>query len=388
MTTRPPRNPQSGIALLMVLMALVLLTILGFELSVASRVDLRIARNARDRLQAHYLAESASRFALVRLYLYREVTNMKDGGGIPIPGLTPQLIDGIWSFPFPELPIKEMEKISWPGKFSSTVASEGSKIPVNTLDGKPQRNSSKELAATTKEQIKHLIEGMLEEEEFDKIYRGLKTDDLIVPLVHWVGGDMSEGFGQAEDPTRTYERADPSYKARGDRLPAVSELAMVAGWNDDLRRRIGQHFSVLNTRAEINPNYVTLERLRTFEPKLTPEDLGFIQKKRLETPFQSLRDLEAFIQTSPDIRNGKQFKFPEALKESMRETIFLVNATGSVGEVRRTIKLGVRFSTEAPKPSPNPDPSKPPVEVEESKKCGGKPCKLLEPQVITVEENA
>lgn len=337
------RSSKRGVALILVLMSLALMAVLAIEINVASRIDLSIGRNARDRLQAHYLANSAARFALLRLLLYREVSNLKATGSTPIP-IDDQTVDGIWSFPLPNLPFPGMEAPGWPGSFSASVTPEGSKIPVNLLDGNKARGSSEEIANQVRKQLDNLLEGLLEDEEFDKLYRGIKPADLFDPLADWVDADNNKRDGGEE--IRDYEREDPAYKPRNDRMPTLTEMYMISGWTDDLYKRISPHLSVLNTRQEINPNYVSLERLRTFEPKLTAEDMIVIQKRRLEGPFASLDDLATFIRSSPDIRGGRDFKFPENIKEALKETIFLVKGSGVVGDVRRDIQFGVRFTEE------------------------------------------
>ena len=382
---------KNGVALLLVMVSLALMAVISIEIVFASRVDIRIGRNARDRLQAYYLAQSAAKLSMLRLHMYKEVRNLVDQGGAAIP-LKPEMIDKIWGMTLPDFPLSN-SKIEWPGTISSRIESEGSKIPINLLDGNIHRGSSPEIAKQIHGQIANLIQGQLAIEEFDKDYRGLLAKDLIDPLTDWIDADSNKVEGGDED--QDYDRLDPPYHPRNDRMPTLSELAMVHGWTDDLIKRIGKQFSVLNTSVTINPNYISMERIRSIEPTLTKEDLSVIARRRLEKPFTNLKDLETFINTDPGIKNGRNFHFdPETMKDSPRETIFLIEATGVVGESRRTLKLGVRMSSEE-KP-PGAPSGTPPSGGEASgggtQPSGGgtnpeKPSKLIEPLVVTVEES-
>ena len=377
--TSGPAGSKSGVALMLVMMSLALMTVLAVEVIFASRVDLRIGRNARDRLQAFYLAQSSARLSLLRLSLYKEAQGLLDGGGsIPVPK---EMTDRIWSMPLPPFPFDGM-KTEWPGTIMASIQSEGSKIPINLLDGDPNRvyGSSTltglEVQKSVRDQLKKLIEGMLQQDEFDKIYHGMKVEDLLDPLQDWVAAGAQGANGR--DKNGPYEGRDPPYLPRSDRIPSLSELPMIENWNDDLMRRIGPSLSTLNTATTINPNYMTLDRLRAIDPKLSEEDLQAIQRKRLLTPFGTLAELEGFINTDPAVKNGGNFHF-DGFTAATHETTFVIEAIGIVGEARRTLHLGIRFFEEPVKPSTEKDPAT-------GQPKEPKPGKLMEPLVVTVEE--
>ncbi len=396
---RQQKNSKSGIALIVVLVALSFMTVVIMEISSVSRVDIRIAANARNRLQAQYLAVSAARLQLLRLYMYKEVKNIAaDNKNLPIPK---QMIDQIWTTPLPTFPLtfsaeeltsasnenkneeskaasdetKSTTNIVWPGTFVGKISSEGSKIPINLLDGNIHKGSSEDVAKEVKRQLEELIKGMLQQEEFDEQYRGLDPNDLIEPLIDWIDENQERISGGDED--REYEKLDPPYRSRNDRIPNLSELHMIQGWTDDLIRRIGPDLSILNIGIEVNPNYVSLNRLKTWGPDLTPEELLLIQTRRLINPFDNLDALEAFVQSDPDIRGGDTFKVPEELKKKSTdtETVFVIEVTGVVGDIQRNMKIGaiiLREEGKIIKKAGEPDETK--------------PGKLVEPQVVFVEE--
>jgi general secretion pathway protein K len=385
----PKKNSRAGVALLLVMISLALMAVIIVEILAASRVDLRVALNARNRAQAYYMALSSARLQMLRMHMYKDARNLGSAGGVTLP---PQLIDLIWSQPVPPLPLPG-GKSKWPGEFSAKIESESSKIAINLLDGNKNRYSNDAKAKEVANQITRLIEGLLENEEFDALYRGLEPKDLVHPLIDWV--DTNEDQVEGGDEARDYERLDPPYRPRNDRMPSISELHLVRGWTDDLVNRLAGNFTVIGTDTKVNPNYVSLLRIQSWGPKLSQEDLGIIDLRRRLQPFQSLAEMESFIQTDAEIKNGRDFQLPDDLKMGTRETAFRIEATGQVGDARRSIRLFVLIPEEIVQVKcqnndpcdkdgdglddksgdPMPTPSKP-----------AKDGKLKEPQVVLSEE--
>jgi len=372
-------NSKSGVALLLVLASLFLMSILAYEIIFSTGVEIRIGRNARNRIQATYLAQSSLKFSILRLHLYKEAKNLADTNSQSQALFSAHVIDQIWSLPFPSLPLPGM-KNDWPGEVSGMIRSEGSKIPINLLDGAEHRRSDAQTSTKIQEQIKTLIEGLAQDEDFDKLYRGLLPEDLINPLIDWIDADSNKKGGGDEN--TDYEKFKFPYTPRNDRIPVLSELHMIKGWTDDLIQRIAGNFSILNTSYDINPNFISLDRIKAMHPDLSKEDLQVIQKRRFEKPFTSLQEMADFIKSSPDVRNGRDFSFGD-LKLLVRETNFIVEGTGVVGDARRSIKLAIRMTEE--KTSNNPDARAPttPGAGTPTPKAG----KLLEPRVIFVEDS-
>ena len=366
-------SSKRGVALLLVMVSLVFLSVIAIEISFSSRVELAIGRNARDRLQAGYLAAAGARLSMLRLHLYKEVKNLAESKQLPI-NLPPQLVDQIWSFAMPVFPLPTV-KADWPGTMLSFIQSEGSKLPINLLDGNIHRGSSAEMATSVRAEIETIIKSMFEDEEFYKTYRDLEAKDLLDPLVDWIDSDTNKVDSRGDEDA-DYDRLESPYFPRNGRIPALSELGMISGWTYDLTRRLKSNFSVINTSDKVNPNFIPIERIRAYGPELSNEDLKVIQKRRLDVPFANLKELQDFINSDPNIKNGRGFNFPSALKDSPRETVFFVEATGEVGSARRTLRLGIRMREEAIKEGKSDDP--PPRNP--------KPAKLEFPEVVTVEE--
>lgn len=402
-------NNNKGVVLMLVLITFAILSVLGFEITKTSSVEYRISINSKKKVQAYYLSKSVAKLSLLRLHMYKEFRNIVDDDASPLSKFLPKdLADQIWSIPLPELPLVQDEEAPWPGSMSAKIDTDSSKIPINLLDGETNRGSSKESVDEVKRQLTKLIEGLLENEEFDKKYRGLQADDLIGPLKDWVDVDEDAEEGGSED--RDYSRLDSPYLPRNDRMPTLSELHMVKGWTDDFINYIGPSLSVFNRQLSINPNFVSIQRLKFYGPDLTNEDLSTLQTQRLSQPFGDLKSMEEWIQSN--LKSGNRFSFPEELKGHTTETSFVVEAVGSVGKshARHTIKLAIEIPREkalskclkpsstsssssgsssgsGSSPNPDDDPNKKADDL--TKKCGQnckKFCKLLDPEVLLLEE--
>jgi len=383
-------SPKKGVALILVLVSMALIAVVSVEIMFTSRIELRIGRNARDRMQASYLARSAAKFGLLRLYMFREIHNLKVSGKIPKEAVSDEMIDRIWSMPFPAFPFPGATSV-WPGTLSMTIDTEGSKIPINLLDANIYRNSNKTMAEQVQNEIINLFKGLMEDESFYDLYRDLEPTELVENLIDWLDKDSDRVKGGDEN--SLYDKGERPVFPRNDRLTSLTELNMVSGWTDDLVKRLAPSFSVINTSLKVNPNHIPIPRIKSYCPKLTAEDLLIVQRRRAEKPFADIKALVAFIDSDPEIKNGRGCTFPEKLESSLEERIFYLNGSATVGDATRSLKLGVRIEDEA-KVDPNANPANPstpgaatppPDPPPTDAKAKG-PAKMAEPRVITIEE--
>jgi type II secretory pathway component PulK len=372
------KSSKKGMALFMVLVALALMSVVAVEILYSSRVDSRISRNLKERLQAQYLAQSAAKLSLLRLHLYRVARDTRLANPQAKTLFSDQMLNQIWSTPLPEMPFASMVEVVWPGTISSNTVSEGSKIPINLLDGDVNRESSEEISKQIFADIQALIRGKLEDDSFGDKYRDLNVEELVHNLKDWIDTDdvKFDGSDEASD----YSRLD--YRPRNSRIPVLSEIHMIRGWNEELYDKIARpHFSVINTSSAIDPNFISLERLRAIHPDLTTEDLAAIEKRRFEAPFSSLAELTNFITSSGEVKNGRNFSFGEPGPGDKKvEDVFYINASGKVGETVRSYRFGVRFTYPMPKKADTEATSN---HMDEAKKAKTKFDKIY---IVSIEE--
>ena len=91
---------QSGVAIMMVLSAIVLLTTIMMNFSFDSNVNKIKAANIENKGQAKLTAESGLQFAMARLKLYQEAFNYLEKNKAAKDFATPEVLNSIWNFPF------------------------------------------------------------------------------------------------------------------------------------------------------------------------------------------------------------------------------------------------------------------------------------------------
>ncbi|MCB0411551.1 MAG: hypothetical protein KDD22_03445, partial [Bdellovibrionales bacterium] len=93
--TRPLKNNR-GMALLMALMAVMLMTFIAMEVSYDTNVEYLIASQQVNRLKAYYAARAGVEISLLRIVIYKQI--MATWG--PSLGENKTLLDPVWSMPF------------------------------------------------------------------------------------------------------------------------------------------------------------------------------------------------------------------------------------------------------------------------------------------------
>jgi general secretion pathway protein K len=299
---------RRGVALILVLTTVAILSSIAVEFGYQSRVSLRLAENARDELRAYYLARSAVNLSRLLLHFQKQVDQLggqlgaalpgllagrTPGGGAPqLPGAAPASNLGIrlWEIlPIdsnvmpallgggdvsalgaraPDLygqppPLDETRRPQmagpplhsfggFEGAFRAKIVDENSRINVRGLDG---------LGATPLATLTQL-RAMMNDPKYDFIFDEddanrdrVRRDDVVLALKDWI--DLDE-TGAALDPTNpsnpfvngfsdensAYDRYVPRYKAKNAPLDSLEELYMVRGVNDRFMAAFGDRLTV------------------------------------------------------------------------------------------------------------------------------------------------
>ncbi|ROR29564.1 type II secretion system minor pseudopilin GspK [Inmirania thermothiophila] len=109
-------------------------------------------------------------------------------------------------------------------------------------------------------------EGRPREAEVERLRRLLRVLELDPALadavVDWIDPDTEpHGTGGAED--ETYGAMDPPYHAANGPMQGIAELALVAGFDAETRRRLAPHVTALPEPTPVNVNTATPEVLRS-----------------------------------------------------------------------------------------------------------------------------
>ncbi|MEI6092995.1 MAG: hypothetical protein WCQ47_04845 [bacterium] len=342
------RRNKKGMALLLVLTSVVIITVMIVELNYNSRIASTVSANYKDEVIAEYLAKSSVNIALLRLAIVRKIKTFKSGDFTVPSEVTSMIISMPFMFPPPtELlaitgiggemdlglstmlnKIKTENNISKVGKFDNSIMGMDSRININMVP------LTEESVTTFKEQMKNLYAStVLSDESFGHRYSMEEFEILLNNIVDWIDADSESRNGG--DEARYYDKKDPIYKPRNAPIPTISELHMIEGMNDELFDIITPMMTVFSS-GSINVNKISAEMWKTVDSRLTDEEIRAIREKiDIEGLFFNEKELRTWI--------GKNTKIPATefnpLKISLAfdDENFKIEATGYSGRVSKKI---------------------------------------------------
>ncbi len=416
-----PHQNSSGIALFMVIAAISILSILVTEFTYISQINQKIAFDALDQVKAHYLAKSGFKLSLLRLKAYqkvKEIIAQQTGGATGAPGVSKQMLDRIWNFPFmypipPEIPgltIAEKDAIQkftkesgLEGSFTAVIESESSRYNLNmllssfvptttttttTAGGGSGRTTTSSTTSTTApgqtgaaqfdpaqaraslaDYLLNIFQRKAEtDDDFADFYKGFQINDLVDSIAGWVdrGYEMrSRGFEEKVP----YKRA-PFY--------TLTELHMVPGMDDTLYELFAPALTVTTTPG-INVNTMKEPILRALIPGLTDEEVSeffkFRDSEEEDNLFKTEADFFKYVQekfsrfnNDPDeVRRFKEDLAKKNIRLVTDESDFRITVQATVNQSTRLIEAWVtatppKKTTGTSPTAPGANPPAPPAD--------------------------
>jgi len=401
-TTLSPNGGRRGMALLMVLTCVAVLTAVAVEFAYDTRVDLTLAANARDELRAHYMARSATNLARLVLHFQKQLDTQMgamagaaQAAGLPAGMALPKIqlwkllpiesgtinmfVGAIAGEPPADVPLaptqpKPGEAVpasglasfgSFEGAFSAQISDEDSKFNLNRIaDGAGQD------AALSTLQLYLLMK----EPRWDFLFNEQNghrerytREELLAHIRDWgdanetgsamdrVTGVLADGVSDEVGP---YTRYRPEYKPKNARFDTVDEMYQVAGIGDRFMAAFGDRLTVypdINKGLNVN----TDDELQMFANILAaaqnPEDAALRNPAVIQAVMEQIQMLRMFggaipmtVQQFASIlaSNGIAVK-PELLnngRHGFSDTFetFRIEAVGQVGDVTRKITTVVK----------------------------------------------
>lgn len=307
---RPVVN-RKGVALLIAIFSLGLLSFFAMEVSYETNVEYVIASQKINRLRAYYAAKSGAELSLLRILLYKKaVATFGDqlGGN-------KSMLDPIWNFPFAWPPsqflpqdelttitvdsIKSAEKESFMNAtYITSIESESGKIDINDLG-----SEVKELQEQTKQQILKIFTIELEtNKDFENKYRNTDFLQLVNNMIDWVDENQEQvGGGNERSLYLDYLKDNPSeFIPPNQPFKTLDEIRMVAGMKDDFFELLKDKVTVFGVKG-INVNFASKGMLKSLDIRVTDEIADEIIKRRtspeLGGPFTSETDFLNFLGT-------------------------------------------------------------------------------------------
>lgn len=305
-------NNERGVALMMVLGALLILTTLVVEFAYNAHVGYDLAASQRDRLKAYYLARSGYNLARLELKFEKDIRaryasllkNLK-GSGVTADPLCKQiplstgLLKGLSSGALPgmgggeegseeETPppgdedkpkFKETgeavsgseEFLSFDGDFAVDCDTEERKINLNVFRADPFGAATgatppPEGTLTPYDLQKELLFSLLSQKEYESIFEG-KPDEIrkvVNSIADWA--DRDDRINEAPGISGGSEESEYDglgYKPKNGKYATVAELLLVHGVGDDLFKLLAPQVTVYGDN-KINVCQASDEMIRAF----------------------------------------------------------------------------------------------------------------------------
>jgi len=291
-------SQETGAALVTVLLAVTLLTVVVVEFTYSAQVDHHLTHNGLKVLQARYLARSGINLALLVL--------KKDMQHSAIDSLSDD-----WARALPPLPVGA-------GTVLIRVSDEQGKLNLNAL-----RNTNGTINGRWREVAERLF-----------ALRGLEPS-LLDPLLDWLDGD---DFPEPRGAEKShYLNLTPPYTPRNSFLLTLGELGQIESITSALRVRLNEVVTVLPANsAKINVNTAPSEVLAALFPAVDQETLEQFLRTRMETPVRGPSDLRERLGFNP--------RSPvEALTlTDVRSEFFAIHTLATVAPVSQGVTVRVQ----------------------------------------------
>lgn len=317
------RDRESGVALLIALVTITLVTISVMQFTHTRQVDYRRTAHWMQAKQAGLYADDALEFAQVLL--------AADGGISSVDGLGEQwarfcVPDTLDHCPT-DLPICALPPFHAYADEGGVDPSHLVALRIEDMSGRYNLNRLR---------TGHNVD--VERDVARELFALSEVDpDLIGPIVDWIDadGELYRYGSGAEDPQ--YSETKPRYSPRNAELESLRELALVKGVEHDDLVRLQPNVATLPSDASkaVNINTaprIVLRALAALDPAMADESLlGAILSERCTAPFESAADLNERVPGFPGrVNTDRWIRFDSSY--------FRLLATAKVDEVYQSIE--------------------------------------------------
>ncbi|MCT4641984.1 MAG: type II secretion system protein GspK [Bacteriovoracaceae bacterium] len=364
---------QQGVALMMVISAIVLLSAIMLTFGLESSINKIKTYNQEDKAQAKLTAESGLKFALARLKLYKAAYNYIQANDGVSNVAKPEIVNLIWNFPFVyPIPItKNMNTVQKEAiaKFEKGTLLEGNlRLTINNISNKMNLNALRvallnnsqeedddENNENTKADEKYNVESQLvasltrsfenkiaNDDDFSARYAGMQLDELINNIKFNVSDPETLESGSAIAANFSNVNLTP----KNAPLASMSELYSIPGWDDELVELIKNEFTT-HGAIMIDLNKITDKMLRIIIPNITEDEIAdfFKYKDDPENPhyFNSLDDFKKYIVSIANLMSEDNFNSliqefeKNGIKFGPSPTLFKVISVGEKGRSTYTL---------------------------------------------------
>ncbi len=261
---------NQGMALLVVLVVVALLTSLVTELAFSTLIDLRLTETFRDTTRAYYLAKGGINAGRM---IIQEDRNSYDG------------LDELWHQGVINYPVGD-------GAVTVRINDQDGKLGINALVNKNTPNS------VMVDRFYRLFVAL----ELDNIgdpaeltaalIDWLDSGDTPYPMIYTDGTDIPVAGAE----TTYYRGLSQPYAIKNGQLETLEELALVKGFTPEVLRRVTPHVG-LQEHIAVNINTASAEVLKALNLQIDNGVAEALINYRQETPIERLEQLEEVLAT-------------------------------------------------------------------------------------------
>jgi type II secretory pathway component PulK len=377
---RVGRSSRSGVALLLVMTGVMLLTILIYETAQGGVIRARLAAHHRDEVKAEQLADTGLQLYRLILMTSKQFEKMLRPYMSTVGAMLGVNADSLWSL-VPTINTQLLRLIFVSGgdldadEAADAQANQG--LTQDQIDKSKQENGLKhnfldfdgDFSAHVEDESRYIyvgsfagintfgdllvhpttvkIQGLAAREEDREWFteQNIDVNELVANLVDWTDADTVRLY-QGGDEDSIYQRLEPPYKARNAPFDTLDEIRLVDGWNDDgVWQRLGKNLTIYGD-GKVNVNTAREPVIRALFVALydgPPPPDSLVDEKVEE--FMRLRGLplaeggvifaggQHFVNYVEN-QLGYPLKDDAANYVSTQAGVFRVTSTGTVGDAK------------------------------------------------------
>lgn len=368
---------EKGIALIVVLLAITLMTAVVVQFNYDAHIDYSLAANEADETRAYYLAKSG-----VGMYKLILTADQKIGGnpqikqffeaqGLPpielwrmIPQLDTGMLRAVSSPDMPDETKAELKErfggiafdtlgaeggfLDFEGDIHAEIISEECKLNLNAI-------ADERMEGPLDSSVGRALYALTLDEKYDPIFedgdnalgeRKLPREEVIANIIDWVDPNSQTILGAASEDV-VYGGYEERYAAKNAKFETLSEVGMVRGVDDAFMAAFGSRFTVFGT-SKLNVNCADQQTIAALllsygdvaiDAKAALELAGKVLEYRDVTSFAKVEDFIVYVESLglPWRKLPNQPKPIVQEKISIESKHFTIRSTGYAGEARVTI---------------------------------------------------
>lgn len=297
---------ERGIALLMVIWVLVILTVIVLSFSYMSRTETNTTMAFRDGITRKFLAEAGVQKGIMEIIYKRINMNAPAEEG-----------KEAWRFDGTPYTVKTDQ-----GSFTVSITDESGKVDINQIN---DANS---------DILRNLLGNLGVAKE--------DSDTIVDSMMDWIDADDLHHTNGVE--SDYYESLPHPYKAKNDKLDTVEELLLVKGMTPDIlygkdgKKGLIDFITVNSKSRSVNAAAAPKEVLMAF-PGITPETADEIINLR-----EGAQGGQSGMQAITGLLANVSPPYKSFLRAWSGGTVFTIEAQGSTGGAKRGYALKATVS--------------------------------------------